>query len=81
MGKLKESMNNAGKWQYSVDQVHDAFGNQVSYEQPEDQEPRPKPKELYQDFTVRERPRAALAGCDARNHLKVAKGKLGNVWS
>ena len=72
---LNESMNNAGEWQYSVDQVHDAFGNQVSYEQAEDQEPRPKPKNLYQNFVVRERPRATLSGCDPRNHLKVAKGK------
>ncbi|KAI0969145.1 hypothetical protein F4678DRAFT_441103 [Xylaria arbuscula] len=72
---LNESMNNAGRWQYSVDQVHDAFGNQVSYEQTEDQEPKPKPKELYQDFVVRERPRATLSGCDPRNPLKVAKGR------
>ncbi|KAI1363525.1 hypothetical protein F5Y08DRAFT_340596 [Xylaria arbuscula] len=72
---LNESMNNAGEWRYSVDQVHDAFGNQVSYEQAEDQEPRPKPKNLYQNFVVRERPRATLSGCDPRNHLKVAKGK------
>ncbi|KAH8159136.1 hypothetical protein CIB48_g9111, partial [Xylaria polymorpha] len=72
---LNESMNNAGKWQYSVDKVYDAFGNEVSYEQAEDQEPRPKPKDLYQDFIVRERPRATFRGCDPRNPLKIAKGK------
>ncbi|KAI1277831.1 hypothetical protein F5Y07DRAFT_361788 [Xylaria sp. FL0933] len=72
---LNESMNNAGQWQYSVDQVHDAFGNQVSYEQPEDQEPKPKSKDLYQNFIVRERPRATISGCDPRNPLKVAKGR------
>ncbi|KAI2634476.1 hypothetical protein GGS21DRAFT_104520 [Xylaria nigripes] len=72
---LNESMNTAGEWQYSVDQVHDAFGNQVSYEQREDQEPRPKPKELYQNFVVRERPRATLAGCDLRHPLNIAKGQ------
>ncbi|KAI0542401.1 hypothetical protein GGR58DRAFT_452163 [Xylaria digitata] len=72
---LNESMNNAGEWQYSVDQVHDAFGNQVSYEQADDQEPKPKPKDLYQNFVVRERPRATLSGCDLRNPIKVAKGR------
>lgn len=72
---LNESMNNAGEWQYSVDQVYDAFGNQVSYEQAEDQEPRPKPKDLFQNFIVRERPRATISGCDLRNPLKIAKGK------
>ncbi|KAI1826329.1 hypothetical protein F4861DRAFT_102351 [Xylaria intraflava] len=72
---LNESMNNAGEWQYSVDQVHDAFGNKVSYEQEDDQEPKPKPKNLYQNFIVRERPRATLSGCDLRNPLKIAKGK------
>ncbi|KAI3339338.1 hypothetical protein F4824DRAFT_498603 [Ustulina deusta] len=72
---LNESMNNAGKWQYSVDQVHDAFGNQVSYEQVEDQEPKPKLKDLYQNFTVRDRPRVTLLGCDPRTPLKVAKGR------
>ncbi|KAI1735136.1 hypothetical protein F4680DRAFT_453228 [Xylaria scruposa] len=72
---LNESMNSAGNWQYSVDKVYDAFGNEVSYEQAEDQEPRPKPKELYQTFTVRERPRATFQGCDPRNPLKVAKGR------
>ncbi|KAI1130147.1 hypothetical protein F5Y10DRAFT_236305 [Nemania abortiva] len=73
---LNESMNNAGEWQYSVDQVHDAFGNKVSYEQPEDQEPRPKSKDLYQNFYVRERPRATVVGCDLRNPLKIAKGQM-----
>ncbi|KAI1438141.1 hypothetical protein GGR50DRAFT_691610 [Xylaria sp. CBS 124048] len=72
---LNESMNTAGEWQYSVDQVHDVFGNQVSYEQDDDQEPKPRPKDLYQNFIVRERPRAFLSGCDLRNPLKIAKGK------
>ncbi|KAI0397499.1 hypothetical protein F5Y17DRAFT_345594 [Xylariaceae sp. FL0594] len=70
---LNESMNHNGEWRYSVNQVHDAFGNQVSYEQDE-QDPRPTPQELYQDFIVRKRPRATLVGCDLRNPIKVAKG-------
>ncbi|KAI1814141.1 hypothetical protein GGS20DRAFT_549950 [Poronia punctata] len=72
---LNESMNYNGEWRYSVDQVHDAFGNKVSYEQAEEHDPKPKPKHLYQDFVVRKRPRATLKGCDLRNPIKVAKGK------
>lgn len=72
---LNESMNMAGNWQYSVDEVHDAFGNKVSYQQSEDQDPKPKSKDLFQKFVVRERPRATIAGCDLRNPLKIAKGK------
>ncbi|GAP89866.1 putative nuclear pore protein [Rosellinia necatrix] len=72
---LNESMNNAGEWQYSVDQVHDAFGNQVSYDISDDLEPKPKRKDLHQNFVVRERPRAAITGCDLRHPLKIAKGE------
>ncbi|KAI0023491.1 hypothetical protein F4780DRAFT_729991 [Xylariomycetidae sp. FL0641] len=70
---LNESMNNAGDWQYSVDEVHDALGNTVKYTHPEDLD-KPKPKQLAQNFLVRERPRAAIAGCDLRHPLKIAKG-------
>ncbi|KAI1338100.1 hypothetical protein F5Y15DRAFT_387563 [Xylariaceae sp. FL0016] len=71
---LNESMNNAGNWQYSVDEVHDAFGNVVSYQPSDDVDTRPKSKGLFQDFIVRERPRAQIKGCDSQNPLKVAKG-------
>lgn len=73
---LNESMHVGGAWQYSVDEVRDAFGNIVRYQSPvDDPEMRPKPKYLVQDFNVRERPTARLRGCDLRNPLKVAKGK------
>lgn len=72
---LNESMNAAGEWQYSIDEVHDVFGNVIQYPQPEEPDAKPKPKNLYQNFVVRERPRAAIVGCDSRNPLKVAKGK------
>lgn len=73
---LNESMHVGGAWQYSVDEVHDAFGNVVKYQSPaDDPEMRPKPKHLVQDFNVKERPTARLRGCDLRNPLKVAKGK------
>lgn len=73
--RLNESMNTAGEWQYSIDEVHDAFGNVVTYLQPEEPDAKPKPKYLYQNFVVRDRPRATIVGCDVRNPLKVAKGK------
>ncbi|KAI1804670.1 hypothetical protein F4811DRAFT_519404 [Daldinia bambusicola] len=72
---LNESMNSAGEWQYSIDEVHDVFGNVIQYPQPEDPDAKPKPKHLYQNFVVRERPRATIVGCDPSNPLKVAKGK------
>ncbi|KAK8038017.1 hypothetical protein PG994_014784 [Apiospora phragmitis] len=73
---LNESMNQAGEWQYSIDEVHDVFQNVVKYVAPDNEvDFKPKPKHLYQNFGVRERPRATLVGCDLRNPLKVAKGK------
>lgn len=73
---LNESMHTFGAWQYSVDEVHDAFGNVVKYASPaDDPEMRPKPKYLVQDFNVKARPAASLQGCDLRHPLKVAKGK------
>lgn len=73
---LNESMSQAGDWQYSIDEVHDVFGNVVKYTTPsDDSEAKPKPKHLAQNFHVRERPQATLRGCDLRNPLKVAKGQ------
>ncbi|KAK3690018.1 hypothetical protein B0T22DRAFT_462779 [Podospora appendiculata] len=73
---LNESMHISGNWQYSVDEVHDAFGNVVKYASPaDDPEGKPKPKHLVQNLDVKERPRAQLVGCDLGNPLKVAKGE------
>ncbi|KAK3941200.1 hypothetical protein QBC46DRAFT_383509 [Diplogelasinospora grovesii] len=73
---LNESMHTSGEWQYSVDEVHDAFGNVVKYASPvDDPEGKPKPKHLVQKFVVKERPRVRLEGCDLKTPLKVAKGE------
>lgn len=73
---LNESMSTSGHWQYSVDEVHDAFGNIIKYVSPnDDPEGKPKPKHLVQNLVVKERPRVWLEGCDSRNPLKVAKGE------
>ena len=72
---LNESMHSGGKWQYSVDEVHDAFGNVIKYASASDDvDAKPKPKHLVKDFVVKERPRVRLQGCDLRHPLKVAKG-------
>ncbi|CAK7567167.1 MAG: hypothetical protein SEPTF4163_005129 [Sporothrix epigloea] len=74
---LNETMHVGGEWRYSIDEVHDAFGNVAKYNEPlEDHEVRPRPqKHLVQSFQVRERPRIRLQGCDLRQPLKVARGK------
>ncbi|KAK2610305.1 hypothetical protein N8I77_003751 [Diaporthe amygdali] len=73
---LNESMNSGGEWQYSVDEVQDAFGNVVKYASPaDDPEMRPKPKHLVQQFSVKDRPTVSLFDCNMRHPLKVAKGK------
>jgi len=72
---LNESMHTSGAWQYSIDEVQDAFGNIVKYASPvDDPEGKPKPKHLVQSFVVKNRPQVRLKDCDIRNPLKVAKG-------
>ncbi|KAF4971980.1 hypothetical protein FZEAL_9698 [Fusarium zealandicum] len=71
---LNESMTSAGDWEYSVSEVHDAFGNVVTYAESEDEVEKVKPKSLTHRFTVMERPKARIDGCDLRNPLRVAKG-------
>ncbi|KAK0610460.1 hypothetical protein B0T17DRAFT_593614 [Bombardia bombarda] len=72
---LDELMHVGGQWQYSVDEVHDAFGNVVKYASPaDDPEGKPKPKHLVQNLVVKERPRIRLRGCDPATPLKVPKG-------
>lgn len=72
---LNESMTSSGEWEYSVDEVHDAFGNVVKYAKPgEDQDGQVSHSLLAQKFFVKERPKIRMQGCDLRNPLKVARG-------
>ncbi|KAH7154863.1 hypothetical protein B0J13DRAFT_544211 [Dactylonectria estremocensis] len=71
---LNESMTLSGVWQYSVDEVYDAFGNVVKYTSSEDEPDKARPDGLTHNFTVKERPKIHMQGCDLRNPLKVAKG-------
>lgn len=80
---LNESMTTSGQWEYSVDEVHDAFGNVVHYaEAIAEGERTAKPatqNKLTRTFDVKERPRLRMEGCDLRRPLKVAKGKTAHL--
>ncbi|KYK60699.1 nucleoporin [Drechmeria coniospora] len=71
---LNESMTTAGEWDYSVEEVKDAFGNVVKYAEMANDVDHAAPKGLAQKFTVKERPKVRMHGCDLRNPIKVAKG-------
>ncbi|KAF5629854.1 hypothetical protein F52700_7525 [Fusarium sp. NRRL 52700] len=71
---LNESMTSAGEWEYSIDEVRDAFDNMVKYAELEEDE-KARSKGLKYGFKVKERPRASMNGCDLRNPFKVAKGR------
>ena len=79
---LNESLNTAGSWVYSIDEVHDASGNFANYTHLHDDDERfgKKASHLEQFFSVHERPRASI---DTHTHasqcsLKVARGKATN---
>lgn len=68
---LNESMTSSGEWEYTVDEVHDAFGNVVRYDEAADDRKTP----LSHKFSVKERPKIHMQGCDLRNALKIAKDR------
>lgn len=72
---LNESMTLSGDWYYSVNEVHDAFGNVVMYNEARDEYEKTKHPGLTHRVLVKERPKIHLNGCDLRNPLKVAKGR------
>ncbi|KAG9250179.1 uncharacterized protein F5Z01DRAFT_667195 [Emericellopsis atlantica] len=72
--RLNESMASVGEWEYVIDEVHDKFGNAVYYGKPGEDAKSTWLQPLAQRFTVKERPKVSMQGCDLRNPLKVAKG-------
>ena len=76
---LNESLGVVGAWQYAVDEVHDACGNNANYSglrlSESAQHAVSRIDQLEQHFFVHERPRVALRGFDAQNPIKVEKGK------
>ncbi|KAL8785933.1 MAG: hypothetical protein Q9213_003082 [Squamulea squamosa] len=76
---LNESLGISGHWEYSIDEVQDGCGNVVNYAKhrlADSQGRHPtNAAPLEQRFSVHERPRAALQGCDSQHPLRAPKGK------
>ncbi|KAI4206927.1 MAG: hypothetical protein LQ346_000869 [Caloplaca aetnensis] len=76
---VNESLGVSGQWQYSIDEIVDGCGNVVNYakRRPSNLHGRQGLIELplEQRFSVYERPKAALRGCDSQHALQVPKGK------
>ncbi len=83
MNSLNESLGVSGGWRYSIDEVQDACGNTVEYASSRSDGPSQHKystsSPLEQIFSVHERPRVALHGCDSQHPIKVAKGKLASL--
>lgn len=73
---LNESLNAGGEWFYAIEEIHDGSGNVANYSTALDEMDRPSAKYSSQShqFSVHERPRLSLSGCDDRHFLEVAKG-------
>ena len=77
---LNESLGITGRWQYLVDEVHDACGNVVDYsgtgheESPLRFKGESQPEQI---FDVHGRPKAALDGHSSQEPLKVPYGRSG----
>ncbi len=76
---LNQSLGVSGGWRYSIDEVQDACGNTVEYSNSRSNEPSQhkysKSSPLEQIFSVHERPRVALRGCDSHHPIMVASGR------
>ncbi|KAL8912268.1 MAG: hypothetical protein Q9171_002723 [Xanthocarpia ochracea] len=77
---LNESLGVSGSWQYSIDEVQDGCGNIVNYANHRLADTQKRHSStiaapLEQRFSVHERPRIALRGCDSQHPLRVPKGK------
>lgn len=73
---LNESLNVGGDWLYTIEEIHDGSGNVANYSTLMDEMDRPsKSVPQWHQFSVHERPRLSLNGCDDQNFLQVAKGQ------
>lgn len=78
---LNESLNVGGEWFYAIEEVHDACGNVANYSTVFEDGERPSTKSLSQwhQFSVHERPRLSLSGCNDQHPLEVARGDSVNL--
>ncbi|KAL8663283.1 MAG: hypothetical protein Q9202_004032 [Teloschistes flavicans] len=76
---LNESLGASGFWRYSIDEVEDGCGNRVAYDSPRSvelhREKQINALPMEQKFSVHERPKAFLRGCDSQRPLRVPKGR------
>ncbi len=76
---VNESLGVSGGWQYVLDEVQDASGNNANYSDVrslESGQHKASKGQLEQHFSVHERPRIALRGCDTQTPLKVERGRI-----
>ncbi|KAL9595444.1 MAG: hypothetical protein Q9219_006435 [cf. Caloplaca sp. 3 TL-2023] len=82
MISVNESLGTSGDWQYSIDEIRDGCGNVMDYARhrliESNRRQRSAEPPLLQSFSVHERPKAALRGCDSQHGLQVPKGK--STW-
>ncbi|PYI26557.1 nuclear envelope pore membrane protein [Aspergillus indologenus CBS 114.80] len=73
---LNESLNVGGEWTYTIEEVHDGSGNVANYSMLLDIADRLSTNypSQWHEFSVHERPRLSLSGCNDQSFLEVAHG-------
>lgn len=72
---LNESLDAGGEWIYTIEEIHDGCGNVANYSDLLHEMDRPSKQSQWHLFSVHERPRLSLTGCDDQNFLQVARGE------
>ncbi|PYH41141.1 putative nuclear envelope pore membrane protein [Aspergillus saccharolyticus JOP 1030-1] len=78
---LNESLSVGGDWTYTIEEVHDGSGNIANYSILLDAADRlsTKSPSHWHEFSVHERPRLSLSGCNDQSFLEVAQGASVNL--
>lgn len=72
---LNESLSAGGDWLYAIEEIHDGTGNVANYSIGiDDMDRLPTKSPQWHMFSVHERPRLSLSGCDDQHFLEVARG-------
>ena len=71
--EVNEALDQNGTWSYGVEEVSDGFGNFISYDLEGSEASRSH--QHIRSLVVHNRPRIALAGCNAENPIRTAKGQ------
>lgn len=74
--EISTTLNSAGQWKYTIEEVEDAFGNHITYSRAYKGSPAiMTAKNLTYKFAVHSRPQVRFGGCDPENPIKLALGK------